>query len=134
MTLIVCVDDNFGMMFNNRRQSQDKLVREHILSGIDTRLWMNCYSFEQFRSEATDKIFKDDDFLNKISFNDSCFIENIKPSEIQSKTDKLILYKWNRIYPSDFYFDIDLNSWKLCETKDFKGFSHLKITREVYRK
>ncbi len=31
MILIVCVDDNKGMMFNHRRQSQDRVLRRHIL-------------------------------------------------------------------------------------------------------
>ena len=31
MIMIVCVDDNFGMMFNKRRQSRDKKLCEHIL-------------------------------------------------------------------------------------------------------
>ena len=31
MTLIVCVDDNMGMLFNHRRQSKDVVVRERIL-------------------------------------------------------------------------------------------------------
>lgn len=26
MTIIVCIDDNGGLLFNNRRQSRDRLV------------------------------------------------------------------------------------------------------------
>ena len=43
------------------------------------------------------------------------------------------LYKWNRDYPADFYFDIDYaNDYKLETTLDFVGTSHEKITKEVY--
>ena len=31
MVLIVCVDDHNGMMFNHRRQSQDRILRGDIL-------------------------------------------------------------------------------------------------------
>ena len=31
MILIVCVDDHNGMMFNHRRQSQDRILRGDIL-------------------------------------------------------------------------------------------------------
>ena len=32
MVLIVCVDDHNGMMFNHRRQSQDRILRADILN------------------------------------------------------------------------------------------------------
>ena len=31
MKVIVCVDDKGGVMFNHRRQSQDRVLRERIL-------------------------------------------------------------------------------------------------------
>ena len=31
MKLIVCLDDNKGMMFNNRRQSRDRVLIENVL-------------------------------------------------------------------------------------------------------
>ena len=35
MILIVCVDDHNGMMFNHRRQSQDRVLRADILELTD---------------------------------------------------------------------------------------------------
>ena len=32
MIVITVIDDNMGMMFNNRRQSQDCILREQILA------------------------------------------------------------------------------------------------------
>ena len=48
--------------------------------------------------------------------------------------EKIILYRWNRKYPADFRFDINLedSEWKLAETREFTGSSHEKITEEVY--
>ena len=31
MILIACVDDNLGMLFNNRRQSMDRVLRARLL-------------------------------------------------------------------------------------------------------
>ena len=75
MNVIVCLDDKNGMLFNKRRQSQDKI-------------------------------------------------------------NTLIIYKWNRIYPADLHFDINVNdvSWELIDSEEFNGSSHEKITREIYRR
>lgn len=49
MIVIACLDDNGGMMFNHRRQSQDRMLRAHIAALVgDARLWMNHYSAQQF--------------------------------------------------------------------------------------
>ncbi len=49
MTAILCLDDNNGMMFNHRRQSQDKQLRKQIISHLKGNpLWMNAYSANQF--------------------------------------------------------------------------------------
>ena len=56
----------------------------------------------------------------------------VKASE--KEMQKIILYRWNRVYPADLYFDIDLKNWHIKESNDFAGSSHDKITEEVYVK
>ena len=75
-------------------------------------------------------------FLDKARPGDFCFIENVAPSAYEDKIEKIILYRWNRNYPGDLYFDIPLeeHGWKLIETDDFAGRSHEKITKEVYER
>ena len=34
MKVIVCVDDNNGMMFNNRRQSRDRILIEDVVKSV----------------------------------------------------------------------------------------------------
>ena len=53
---------------------------------------------------------------------------------IEKYIDEIILYKWNRVYPTDFYFDINLSTWNLTQVTEFKGNSHERITKEVYKK
>ena len=49
MKIIVCVDNQNGMMFNHRRQSQDRVLRKRILELTGgKKLWMNAYSQKQF--------------------------------------------------------------------------------------
>lgn len=132
MKLIVCVDKSNGMLFNNRRQSQDRALREKILSLIgDSKLYLNEYSAKQF--ENTDKLIVCDDFVSMAASGDFCFAENVQiPVE---SIDEVYLFKWNRDYPADMYFNVDLkNGFKKIKTEDFAGFSHEKITLEIYRK
>lgn len=135
MIVIACIDNDNGMMFNNRRQSQDRILREHILKLTkDSNLYMNSYSYDQFSNDDNiQNIIVDEDFLRKASKEDYCFVENLSLSNYLNDIDKIILYKWNRDYPSDFKLDITMDeTWKLIHTEEFKGSSHDKITEETY--
>ena len=134
MILIACVDDNLGMLFNNRRQSMDRVLRARLLKLCSThKLWMNAYSRGQF-DETFEGITVDEDFMAKAGSGDYCFNENCSAAEYVNKFEKIILYKWNRVYPADLYFDIDLSNWRLEQSRDFAGSSHDKITEEIYVK
>lgn len=135
MVLIVCVDDNMGMLFNRRRQSQDRVLRERVLEFTKGKhLWMNHYSLGQFGEAA--QINTDEAFMNEAAPEDYCFAEDCALEQYEQWIDKIILYKWNRRYPADMYFDIPLaeHGWHLERTEDFVGSSHEKITEEVYVK
>lgn len=73
-------------------------------------------------------------FLQLASAGDYCFVEDSDIHPYMDRVEKIILYKWNRHYPADHYFDISLlDGWVLNDIVDFKGSSHEKITREVYQ-
>lgn len=133
MIVIVCLDNANGMMFNHRRQSRDANVVKDILNTIKgTSLLIAPYS-EPLFSQAECSVSISDSFLTDADANDYCFVENTSVAKFKEKISKLIIYKWNRDYPSDFYFDIDYaNDYKLETTLDFVGTSHEKITKEVY--
>lgn len=135
MIIITCVDNRMGMLFNHRRQSQDRILREHILKQTgNAKLLMNSYSANQF--EETAPIHIDENFLSNAAPADICFVENCAIAPFESLITRIVLYKWNRNYPADRYFDIPLaeHGWHLISTNDFKGSSHEKITEEVYTK
>ena len=133
MTLIVCADDRGGMAFNRRRQSQDRIVREHILAdAAGGRLWMSPYSARQFGPEQAEHISADEDFLEKAGEGDTCFVELSDPAAALTRADRLIAYRWNRTYPFDLAVTLPPEGWTLAGTEEFPGHSHKKITKEVY--
>lgn len=137
MNIIVCVDDNNGMMFHNRRQSQDRQLREyvlHMVSASSCKLWVNSYTIKQFSGDYGNRIIVDDFFLEKSSECDYCFVENTDIIPYTDKINRIILFKWNRIYPADKFFTLDISNWKLEESLEFAGSSHEKITKEIYHR
>lgn len=137
MILCVAVDDNMGMTFNKRRQSQDQLLRCRLLETAQNhKLWMSHYSAKQFKAPLMGNIIVDDRFLDKAGDDDFCFVENLSMAKYENQIKKIILFKWNRVYPADTYFDIPLseNDWKLISVLEFEGNSHKKITMEEWKK
>ena len=136
MKAIICLDDNNGMLFNNRRQSQDKILREHIKSLTkNNKLYMNNYSYKLFNDIDEGNVIVSADFLDKCEVNEFALIEDKSPQEYLDKIDELIVYRWNTVYPSDLSFNVNLNEgWSLISTDDFKGSSHENITVEIYKK
>lgn len=122
------------MLFNHRRLSRDRRVCEKILDySNEKELWMNAYSRKLF-TNLTDinNIQVDEEFLDKSQ--SICFVENQDITPYLPKIDTLVLFQWNRDYPADFFFTVDLSQWNLISTEDFEGTSHEKITMEVYKK
>ena len=137
MIICVAVDDNMGMTFNQRRQSQDRILRSHLIEETHgNKLWMNTYSAKQFENPLPNNIIVDDEFLDKAESDDFCFVENLSVAKYQNQIKKIILFKWNRIYPADTYFDISLseNGWQLTSVLEFEGSSHRTITKEIWEK
>ena len=136
MKIIVCIDDKNGMMFNHRRQSKDREVRRDMLSYIGQhRLWMNEYSRKQFEAVPKDaQIEVNENFPAFAGDDDYCFIENSIYLLNKNLITEIVIYHWYRIYPSDTKFELDLSEWNLVSQNQFRGFSHEKITREVWKK
>ncbi|HIX91008.1 MAG TPA: ribonuclease Z [Candidatus Agathobaculum pullicola] len=137
MHVMLCLDNKDGMLFNHRRQSQDRILRSHILSLCGARgLWLNAYSAGQFTQEEHARLRVDDRFLALAGEGDYCFVEDRRIEPFLDKIEHIILFGWNRAYPADRYFDRTVlrQGWILRETDEFVGCSHAKITKEVYEK
>lgn len=138
MILIAAIDNHGGMLFHDRRQSRDRILCARILElSAGKRLWIHPYSAGLFVTGSNAaQIQIDASFLEKAAPGDYCLIENVSASPYQEAVEKIILFKWNRSYPADFYFDIPVNDggWTLSFTEDFAGSSHENITVEIYER
>lgn len=136
MILMVCIDDDNGMCFANRRQSQDRTLRERLLRLSGGILWMDAYSAKQFSPEESARFVIDEAFLENAGKGDFCFAETTDVAPYEEKAEKIMLYRWNRKYPASLHFSIPLaeHGWKCVSTEEWEGYSHEKITEEVYVK
>ena len=136
MQIIVCVDDKGGMLFNKRRQSRDRLLTADVILGLgDKKIHISSFStllFEGFEERCV----IDDELLKNASDEDVCFVENIDLLPYVDKIDKITVYHWNRSYPGDFFFSVDpvREGFELTSTYEFEGYSHDKITREIFER
>ena len=126
MTLYVCLDDRNGMLFNNRRQSRDGAVLADIRASVPGLLTIDSFSEKLISASAIPYAVGDP--VPGVHF----FLENRKASELLPLAEKIVLYRWNRVYPADFRFDGDLSGFALESTREFPGKSHETITKEVY--
>ncbi len=130
MKIIVCLEDNNGMMFNQRRLSSDAIVTQRILDmASDEKLWMNEYSAGLFKGAD---IAVCPDFLAQAEAGHYCFVENNDIAPYADRIEQIIIFRWNRRYPSDKKFAFSLEGWSMVDTQEFAGKSHDRITQEVY--
>lgn len=131
MIIIVCLDDGNGMLFNKRRQSSDAVLTDRIIKLCEnSRLLVNEYSAKLFEKH---EVSVSKDFLKEAAEGEYCFVENADITEFTEKIERIIIYRWNRKYPSDFKFPIGfLENMRLVSTENFVGKSHPEITEEIY--
>lgn len=135
MTVIICLDDSNGIMFNKRRQSRDSKVIKDIAKILGNKiLCISHYSEDLFENSNINYLCCDK-ISETISEYSYCFLEDQLIDINKGKINKIIIYKWNRKYPGDFFFAYDLqeNNFQLISTIDFVGTSHEKITKEVWK-
>ena len=137
MILVAAVDDRMGLCFHGKRQSQDKGLREKILTLFaGKKLWMNEYSAKQFAKDAgTEAIHVAENFLTQAGAGEVCFVENISVASAAERVEQVYLFHWNRADPGDLFFDLPLeDGWELTLEEEFPGSSHETITLEVYER
>ncbi len=134
MTLAVCLDDNNGLQFNGRRQSRD----QELLCDLQKEA-----AGEIFITPFSEKLFAQMEIPAKVSnapaieagVDDLVFYEEGEIAPLLSAATRLIVYRWNRVYPADVVWQGELppHGFTLFgEITEFVGFSHEKITKEVY--
>ena len=123
-------------MFNHRRQSRDRVLIDDLLSTVgNDRLWIAPYSQSLFEGKEKD-VFVSEALLKEASAEDWCFIEDRACASALAKVETIVIYWWNRHYPSDLKFDVDVSKegFRLQSKEEFAGSSHEKITKEVFER
>ena len=135
LTVAVALDDGQGMLFFGKRQSRDRVLIDDLLGSVDgAEVYISPFSKLLFEGKSGVNITESP--IEDAPSGAVCFIENIRLSPYIDLIDTLIIYRWNRLYPSDFKFDIDIKKmgFTLDTAEEFTGSSHEKITKEIYRR
>ena len=61
-----------------------------------------------------------------------CFIEDITLEGYVDRIDSVIMYNWNKRYPKDMWFEVDMSNFEHTASIDIEGYSHEKITKDTY--
>ena len=134
MTAIVCVEDRGGILFLKRRVSRDREVYRDI-AGDYKKVYMTSYSLPLFDGVKINTGVR----LLPISEGERgevCFVESGEIADNIHKISRLVIYRWNRTYPSDVKlgFDPENLGFKRVSTTELVGYSHEKITKDIYEK
>lgn len=132
MTVIICVDNNGGILFNGKRQSKDRIFRKYLLDIVEkknSRIAMTPYTYGQFQEDKRKELI---DVKNTFSFDENyIFLEQSIPISWE-KVNNLILCCWNRDYPTDEYFNLPIGvECILRNTEEIVSDSHT-LTIETY--
>ncbi|MBR5280349.1 MAG: hypothetical protein IKU26_05225 [Clostridia bacterium] len=128
--MIVCLDNQNGMLFNRRRQSRDRAVIADILQDTaNSTIYISDFSRDIFPEAAVCTSCPENAQEDAVYFVED---RSLKPA--LPYITKITVYRWNRDYPGDFYLDIDPleAGFRLQTQTDFPGHSHETITKEVY--
>ena len=124
------------MSFHHRRQSRDRVLIDNLLAMVgEERLWISSYSVPLFEGKQKELSVSESP-LNEAGAGEWCFVENQACKQILPDLEEVVIYWWNRHYPSDLRFDIDLckEGFSLQKREEFAGFSHEMITKEVFQR
>ena len=135
MKIIVCLDDYGGMLFNHRRQSRDRVLIADVMHDMgEKKICILPYSELLFADYAGRYTVVED--FSSLPDDSVCFVENVDVSPFLESISTVTVYNWNRVYPRDFVFDINLEKegFSLMSSHEFEGYSHENIRKEVYER
>ena len=131
MTIYLCLDDRKGLQFNKRRLSRDAAVLEDLRRELPGTLTIEAFSEKLIAGAGIPCTVAEE-----IPADAHFFCESKKAEGLLPLAEKLVIYWWNRHYPSDLRWEAEPAEFGfvLSETLDFPGKSHETITKEVYVK
>ena len=133
MKIIICLDNRGGISFNGRRLSRDRRLTEDIAVLTGGALRISPYSLPLFPEDIFE-LTVGDDYLEGAGDGEYCFVELEAFSRYLPRIEEIVVYCWNRDYPSDVGMDFVPYEYgfHLSESAEFKGSSHDRITKEIF--
>ena len=125
ITAIIALEDKDGLSRCGKRLSKDRVMLSDIKREF-SHIFASEYTAALFTSPGYALPIPDPVPADAVLF--------LELEDIPADADELIIYRWNRRYPSDREFDPAANGWRLISSSDFAGYSHRKITKERYAK
>lgn len=129
MIAATSLENKNGRSFFGKRLSSDREILKKLAS-ISTEICTDEYSYSHIPDELKS-------YFHVLSNTEDLNGKQIYWTEIgdiPKKADKLIIFRWNRDYGADKFYDPIENGWILVSSEDFPGYSHEKITMETYGK
>jgi hypothetical protein len=132
LTVYLCLDDRNGLLFNGRRLSRDAHLLADMAAMVPENLTIDPFSEKLITAAGIPYVLAGEDIPEDAHF----FLENRNPEDLLPAAKVLVLYRWNRHYPSDFRWEGSPadHGFLLSESSEFSGKSHDIITKEVYVK
>lgn len=135
MVIIFTLDDDNGTQLAGKRQSHDRVVGNKIitLAGEHLHILQGSTSFFK-NNDMTDVTCAICSDMWSIPNDAVFFAEEVVPAEIMEAAEKIYVFRWNRRYPSMVKDRVNLDGYIKTVIDEFPGYSHEKITLEVYKK
>lgn len=135
LTVALCLDDEGGIAFNNRRQSRDRAMIAELCQSSHEKIYISEYSLPLFAGHE-ESIEVCGNPITECPNGGFCFLEKAEPKAFLSYCENLVIYWWGQSYPYDVSFDIVTlsNEFTVIGREEFVGSSHEKITKEVYKR
>ena len=133
LTLIICLDDGGGMTFLGKRQSRDRVLLSEMFDSFSAPIYVLPYS-TSILGEHEGRYISSDAPIKDAPEGGVVFLERGSIAAVIDEVETLVIYRWNRRYPKDAAIDIDLDAWRVLESREFVGSSHDKITKLVMKR
>lgn len=136
MYVICFVDSRYGMLFNHRRLSRDRVLMQKVAALTKgSPLWTDAFS-EPLFPERPENLRISENFLEEAGDGAFCLDEDRPLLPCREKIERLYLYCWNRDYPSDWKLDFlpEEQGLVLVSEEEFAGSSHEKITMQMWER
>ena len=133
ITVAVCLDDRGGMLFFGRRQSRDRVLISELIQSTEGKVYINKFSELLFEPHREHVVICDDP-MRECPDGGTVFVENLPLLPYFDDISQIILYKWNKNYPSDKRIDIKFDAFRVVSDTAFVGSSHDKINKVILKR